>query len=57
MRYIANICNSIICNRILYLKLLHILKNKPELNKQLNPQSKYDINTLIITAYQQHQPK
>ena len=38
-------------------ELLHILKNKPELNKQMNPQSKYEIKTLIITAYEQHQSK
>ena len=30
-------------------ELLHILKNKPELNKQMNSQSKYEIKTLIIT--------
>ena len=35
-------------------ELLHILKNKPELNKQMNSQSKYEIKTLIITAYEQH---
>jgi hypothetical protein len=33
-------------------ELLHILKSKPELNKQMNPQSKYEIKTLIITAYE-----
>jgi hypothetical protein len=32
-------------------ELLHILHKKPELNKQLNPQSKYEIKTLIIQAY------
>ncbi len=31
-------------------ELLHILKRKPELNKQLNSQSNYDIMTLIIAA-------
>jgi hypothetical protein len=35
-------------------ELLHILKTKPELNKQLNSQSPYEIKTLIITAYEQH---
>ena len=35
-------------------ELLHILHKKPELNKQLNPQSKYEIKTLIIQAYPQH---
>ena len=35
-------------------ELLHILHKKPELNKQLNPQSKYEIKTLIIQAYLQH---
>ena len=34
-------------------ELLHILKRKPELNKQLNSQSNYDIKTLIIAAYPQ----
>ena len=38
-------------------ELLHILKEKPELNKQMNSQSKYEIKTLIITAYEQHQSK
>ena len=35
-------------------ELLHILHTKPELNKQLNPQSKYEIKMLIIQAYPQH---
>lgn len=35
-------------------EMLHIVRNKPELNKQLNAQSKYDIKTLIIAAYPQH---
>jgi len=35
-------------------ELLHILHTKPELNKQLNSQSKYEIKTLIIQAYPQH---
>ncbi len=34
-------------------ELLHILKRKPELKKQLNSQSNYDIKTLIIVAYPQ----
>jgi hypothetical protein len=34
-------------------ELLHILKRKPELNKQLNSQSNYDIKTLIFAAYPQ----
>ena len=34
-------------------ELLHIIKEKPSLNRQHNAQSKYNINTLIITAYQQ----
>ena len=38
-------------------ELLHILKTKPELNKQMNSQSKYEIKTLIIQAYEQHQSK
>jgi hypothetical protein len=36
-------------------ELLHILKRKPELNKELNSQSNYDIKTLIIAAYPQFQ--
>ena len=35
-------------------ELLHILKTKPELNKQLNSQSKSDIKTILIPAYEQH---
>ena len=35
-------------------ELLHILKSKPLLNKQMNAQSKYEIKTLIIQAYEQH---
>lgn len=34
-------------------ELLHILKCKPILNKQLNAQSKFDIKTLIIAAHPQ----
>ena len=34
-------------------ELLHILKRKPSLNKQLNSQSNYEIKTLIIQAYPQ----
>ena len=33
-------------------ELLHIVQRKPTLNRQLNPQSKFNIRTLIITAYQ-----
>ena len=32
---------------------LHILERKPELNEQLGSQSKYDMNTLIVTKYTQ----
>ena len=32
-------------------ELLHILKTEPELNKQLNSQSNFEIKTLIINAY------
>jgi hypothetical protein len=35
-------------------ELLHILKEQPELNKQLNSQSDYEIKKLIIQAYPQH---
>ncbi|CAF0735031.1 unnamed protein product [Brachionus calyciflorus] len=35
-------------------ELLHILKRKPSLNKQLNSQSYYEIKTVIIQAYPQH---
>ena len=34
-------------------ELLHIIARKPSLNKQLNPQSKYNIRTLIIAAHPQ----
>ncbi|CAF0988165.1 unnamed protein product [Brachionus calyciflorus] len=34
-------------------ELLHILKRKPSLNKQLNSQSNYEIKTLSIQAYPQ----
>lgn len=34
-------------------ELLHILKQKPILNKQLNSQSNFDIKTIIVKAYQQ----
>ena len=34
-------------------ELLHILKRKPSLNKQLNSQSNHEIKTLIIQAYPQ----
>jgi len=32
-------------------ELLHILKEKPTLNKQLNAQSDFDIKTFLIQAY------
>ena len=35
-------------------ELLHIIKDKPSLNKQLNAQSKFNIKTLIIAAYKQN---
>ena len=35
-------------------ELLNILKLQPELNKQLNSQSSFEIKTLIINAYPQH---
>lgn len=35
-------------------ELLHVIKEKPFLNKQLNSQSKFNIKTLIIAAQQQH---
>jgi hypothetical protein len=38
----------------LRMKILHILKEQPELNKQLNSQSDYEIKTLIIQANPQH---
>jgi len=34
-------------------ELLHILKEKPTLNKQLNAQSDFDIKTFLIQAYPQ----
>jgi len=38
-------------------ELLHILKEQPELNKQLNLQTDYEIKTLIIQAYPQYRNK
>ena len=38
-------------------ELLHILKEQPELNEQLNSQSDYEIKTLLIQAYPQHRNK
>ena len=35
-------------------KLLHILKHKPEINRQLGSQSSYEIKTILIQAYPQH---
>ena len=32
-------------------ELLYILKSEPELNKQLNSKSNFEIKTLIINAY------
>jgi hypothetical protein len=43
--------------RVRIKELLHILKKKPELNKQLNSQSSYEIKTLIIKAYPQFRNK
>ena len=34
-------------------ELLHILKRKPKMNIQLNQQSQYDINTILVKAYPQ----
>ena len=39
------------------MKILHILKEQPELNKQLNSQPDYEIKALIIQAYPQHRKK
>ena len=39
--------------KLLVKELLHILKMKPSLNKQLNSQSNFDIKTIIVKAYQQ----
>ncbi len=38
-------------------ELLHILKQKPSLNKHLNSQSNFDIKTIIVKAYQQFREK
>ena len=38
-------------------ELLHILKQKPNLNKQLNSQSDFDIKTILIQAYPQFRNK
>ena len=35
-------------------ELLHILKRKPELNKQMNSQNEFNIKTILIQAYSQH---
>ena len=43
--------------KLRYKELLHILKQKPELNKQLNSQSNFDTKTLIIQAYPQYREK
>ena len=34
-------------------ELLHIVCHKPTLNRQLNPQSQFNVKTLIIAAYKQ----
>jgi len=34
-------------------ELLHIVCHRPSLNRQLNPQSQFNVNTLIIAAYKQ----
>jgi hypothetical protein len=39
--------------KLKYKELLHILTRKPELNKQLGPQSKFEKKTHIIKAYPQ----
>ena len=38
-------------------ELLHIIKRKPSLKKQLNSQSDFDIKTIIIQAYPQFRNK
>jgi hypothetical protein len=38
-------------------ELLHILRKKPSLNKQLNAQSDFDIKTFLIQAYPQFRQK
>jgi len=38
-------------------ELLHILRRKPSLNKQLNAQSDFDIKTFLIQAYPQFRQK
>ena len=39
--------------KLRYKKLLHILKRKPELNKQLNSEFNNEVKTLIIKVYPQ----
>ena len=34
-------------------ELLHIMERKPQMNEQLGSQSKYEIETLIMTKYTQ----
>ena len=49
----VEVIDSADTNQKLQIKeLLHIIKEKPSLNKQLNAQSKFNIKTLIIAAYQ-----
>ena len=38
-------------------ELLHILKSKPDINRQLGSQSSYEINTILIQAYSQHKKR
>lgn len=42
-------------NKLKIKELLHILKRKPELNKQMNKQSEFNIKTILIKAYNQQQ--
>jgi len=35
-------------------ELLHIIKSKPDINRQLGSQSSYEIKTILIQAYPQH---
>ena len=38
-------------------ELQHILKSKPDINRQLGSQSSYEINTILIQAYSQHKKR
>ena len=44
-------------HKLVVKELLYILKLKPELNRQLNSQSSFDIKTIIVQAYPQHRTK